>query len=137
MVSEVSAQRSTVPSVPRFRCRTQLLAIIYEKHASPFAKTRAKRLTASPRARPATTLTDPRTFTGHWNYTHTIRRPRVRGQIIEVKTQLSHRDYMNMLSQKDETHHPIYKKRRCFIHYNQYFQLDIYCKPCHPRYVCV
>ncbi|XP_001951525.1 TRPL translocation defect protein 14 [Acyrthosiphon pisum] len=70
---------------------------------------------------------------GHWNYTHTIRRPRVRGQVIEVKTQLSHRDYVNLLSQKDETHYPIYKKRRCFIHYNQYFQLDIYCKPCHKR----
>ncbi|XP_050443538.1 TRPL translocation defect protein 14 isoform X4 [Adelges cooleyi] len=70
---------------------------------------------------------------GHWNYTHTIRRPRVRGQVIEVKTQLSHRDYVNLLSQKDETHYPIYKKRRCFIHNNQYFQLDIYCKPCHPR----
>lgn len=70
---------------------------------------------------------------GHWNYTHTIRRPRVRGQVIEVKTQLSHRDYLNLLTQKDETHFPIYKKRRCFIYYNQYFQLDIYCKPCHPR----
>lgn len=75
-------------------------------------------------------------FTGHWNYTHTIRRPRVRGQVIEVKTQLSHRDYVNLLSQKDESHYPIYKKRRCFIHFNQYFQLDIYCKPCHPRYLC-
>lgn len=75
-------------------------------------------------------------FTGHWNYTHTIRRPRVRGQVIEVKTQLSHRDYVNLLSQKDESHYPIYKKRRCFIHFNQYFQLDIYCKPCHPRYMC-
>jgi len=74
-------------------------------------------------------------FIGHWNYTHTIRRPRVRGQVIEVKTQLSHRDYVNLLSQKDETHYPIYKKRRCFIHYNQYFQLDIYCKPCHKRFV--
>lgn len=75
--------------------------------------------------------------TGHWNYTHTIRRPKIRGQVIEVKTQLSHRDYVNLLSQKDETHYPIYKKRRCFIHFNQYFQLDIYCKPCHPRYVTI
>lgn len=74
-------------------------------------------------------------FLGHWNYTHTIRRPKVRNQVIEVKTQLSHRDYMNLLSQKDETHFPILKKRRCFIHNNQYFQLDIYCKPGHPRYV--
>lgn len=73
-------------------------------------------------------------LTGHWNYTHTIRRPRIRGQVIEVKTQLSHRDYVNLLSQKDETHHPIFKKRRCFIHNNQYFQLDIYCQPCHSRY---
>lgn len=81
------------------------------------------------------TMTSILLIIGHWNYTHTIRRPRVRGQVIEVKTQLSHRDYVNLLSQKDETHYPIYKKRRCFIHYNQYFQLDIYCKPCHKRFV--
>jgi len=73
-------------------------------------------------------------YIGHWNYTHTIRKPKVQGQVIEVKTQLSHRDYLNLLPQKDETHYSVHKKRRCFIHHNQYYQLDIYCKPCHKRY---
>lgn len=146
MVSEVFAQRSAVPAVPRFRRRAQLFADVHEKYAGPVTETRTKRLlvlsvgrrsfVGISRDKQATDwwlLCFRAHFLGHWNYTHTIRRPRVRGQVIEVKTQLSHRDYVNLLSQKDETHHPIYKKRRCFIHYNQYFQLDIYCKPCHPR----
>nr|XP_018916959.1 PREDICTED: TRPL translocation defect protein 14 isoform X2 [Bemisia tabaci] len=70
---------------------------------------------------------------GHWTYTHTIRRPKVHGQVVEVKTQLTHRDYINMLAQRDDSHFTIYKKRRCFIHNNQYFQLDIYREPCHSR----
>ncbi|XP_030375948.1 TRPL translocation defect protein 14 isoform X3 [Scaptodrosophila lebanonensis] len=70
----------------------------------------------------------------HWSYIHTQRRPNVHGQArIEVKTQLNHRDYMNRLAQRDEAHFPIYKKRRCFLINNQYFQLDIYKEPCHPR----
>uniref|UniRef100_A0A0V0G872 NadR/Ttd14 AAA domain-containing protein n=1 Tax=Triatoma dimidiata TaxID=72491 RepID=A0A0V0G872_TRIDM len=70
---------------------------------------------------------------GHWSYTHTIRKPRLHGQIVEVKTQLTHRDYINLLTQKDDAHFTIYKKRRCFLDNNQYFQLDIYKDPCHPR----
>lgn len=70
---------------------------------------------------------------GHWSYTHTIRKPRMHGQIVEVKTQLTHRDYINLLTQRDNSHFTIYKKRRCFLDNNQYFQLDIYKTPCHPR----
>ncbi|KAG8223947.1 hypothetical protein J437_LFUL003755 [Ladona fulva] len=70
---------------------------------------------------------------GHWSYTHTIRKPKVRGQVVEVKTQITHRDYINMLSQKEDSHFTIFKKRRCFLVNNQYFQLDIYKEPCHPR----
>lgn len=70
---------------------------------------------------------------GHWSYTHTIRKPRIHGQIVEVKTQLTHRDYINLLTQRDNSHFTIYKKRRCFLDNNQYFQLDIYKTPCHPR----
>lgn len=70
----------------------------------------------------------------HWSYIHTIRRPNVHGQArIEVKTQLTHRDYMNLLPQRDDAHFTIYKKRRCFLINNQYFQLDIYKEPSHPR----
>ncbi|XP_075219915.1 TRPL translocation defect 14 isoform X2 [Lycorma delicatula] len=70
---------------------------------------------------------------GHWSYIHTIRKPKIRGQVIEVKTQLTHRDYINMLAQRDDSHFTIFKKRRCFLDNNQYFQLDVYKEPCHPR----
>lgn len=70
---------------------------------------------------------------GHWSYIHTTRRPHVHGQSIEVKTQLTQRDYLNMLAQKDDAHFTIFKKRRCFLVNNQYFQLDIYMEPSHPR----
>ncbi|XP_077296780.1 TRPL translocation defect 14 isoform X3 [Arctopsyche grandis] len=69
----------------------------------------------------------------HWSYIHTIRRPQLYGQCVEVKTQLTHRDYINILAQKDDSHFTIYKKRRCFIINNQYYQLDIYKEPGHPR----
>lgn len=69
----------------------------------------------------------------HFSYIHTTRRPHVYGQSIEVKTQLTQRDYLNMLAQKDDAHFTIFKKRRCFLVNNQYFQLDIYQEPSHPR----
>ncbi|EAT37440.1 AAEL010574-PA [Aedes aegypti] len=69
---------------------------------------------------------------GHFSYIHTIRRPHLHGQSIEVKTQLTHRDYLNMLTQRDDAHFTIYKKRRCFLVNNQYFQMDIYKDPGHP-----
>ncbi|KAF4529299.1 hypothetical protein B566_EDAN011393 [Ephemera danica] len=70
---------------------------------------------------------------GHWSYIHTIRRPMVRGQVIEVKTQLTHRDYQNLQAQVDESHFTIHKLRRCFLVNSQYFQLDVYREPCHQR----
>ncbi|XP_021916032.1 TRPL translocation defect protein 14 isoform X1 [Zootermopsis nevadensis] len=70
---------------------------------------------------------------GHWSYIHTIRKPKIRNQVVEVRTQLTHRDYMNLLAQRDDSHFTIFKKRRCFLFNNQYFQLDIYKEPCHPR----
>lgn len=60
---------------------------------------------------------------GAWSYIMTTRRPHVHGQSIEVKTQLTQRDYLNMLAQKDDAHFTIFKKRRCFLVNNQYFQL--------------
>jgi len=70
---------------------------------------------------------------GHYSYIHTLRRPHLHGQSIEVRTQLSHRDYLNMLSQRDDAHFTIFKKRRCFLVNNQYFHLDIYQEPSHTR----
>ena len=73
-------------------------------------------------------------FIDRWSYTITVRRPEVRGQCVEVKTQISSRDYCTMLEQRDKHHFTIFKKRRCFLYHNQYFQLDIYKEPCHKRY---
>lgn len=71
---------------------------------------------------------------GHYSYIQTVRRQnQPGGQVIEVKTQVTHRDYINLLTQKDNSHFTIYKRRRCFIENNQYFQLDIYEQPSHPR----
>lgn len=50
-----------------------------------------------------------------------------------MRTPLSCRDYLNILAQQDDSHFTIYKKRRCFLFNNQYFQLDIYKEPAHPR----
>ncbi|VVC89743.1 unnamed protein product [Leptidea sinapis] len=70
---------------------------------------------------------------GHWSYIHTMRKFHPNGQSVEVRTQLTHRDYLNMLPQRDEAHFTIFKKRRCFIYNNQYYQLDMYRQPTHPR----
>ena len=69
---------------------------------------------------------------GKWTYNHTTRK-QVSGQVIELKKQLSHRDYLTLVTQEDPNHLPIYKIRRCFLWKNQYFQLDIYKDPCHER----
>jgi len=68
-----------------------------------------------------------------WSYTLTVRRPEVQGQAVEVRTQITTRDYFNMLEQRDPFHLTIFKKRRAFLYNNQYFQLDVYQEPCHPR----
>ena len=57
----------------------------------------------------------------------------VSGQIIEVRTPITHRDYSNLISQEDPNHFLVLKTRRCFLFKNQYFQLDIYREPCHER----
>jgi len=38
-----------------------------------------------------------------------------------------------MLAQRDHNHVTIYKTRRCFLYNDQYYQMDIYNDPCHPR----
>lgn len=69
---------------------------------------------------------------GKFSYIHTIRK-QMGGQMIEVKTPLTHRDYSHLVDQEDPNHYTINKIRRCFMYNNQYFQLDIYRDPCHPR----
>ena len=69
---------------------------------------------------------------GKFSYIHTIRK-QVGGQVIEVKTPVGHREYSHLLDQTDPLHLTVNKTRRCFMYNNQYFQLDIYKEPCHPR----
>jgi predicted ATPase len=71
--------------------------------------------------------------TGNWTYTHTIRRPEINKEQPELRMQISSREYELLLAQKDGNHYTIFKKRRCFLWNNQYFQMDIYEEPCHPR----
>jgi CYTH domain-containing protein len=70
---------------------------------------------------------------GNWTYMHTIRRPEINAEAVELKQQISRREYDLLLAQKDKNHFSIHKKRRCFLWNSQYFQLDIYQEPCHPR----
>ncbi|KAL8563428.1 hypothetical protein ACOMHN_051372 [Nucella lapillus] len=85
---------------------------------------------------------------GNWTYTHTIRRPEIEHEVVELRMPVSERDYENLLAQKDEKHHRVYKNllaqkdekhhrvykvRRCFLWHNHYFQLDTYQSPCPDR----
>uniref|UniRef100_A0A2P2HW69 TRPL translocation defect protein 14-like n=2 Tax=Hirondellea gigas TaxID=1518452 RepID=A0A2P2HW69_9CRUS len=70
---------------------------------------------------------------GNHSYTYTIRKPEKLGQIVEVRTQVTQRDWITAKGQADEEHFPIYKTRRCFLYNDQYYQLDIYREPCHQR----
>lgn len=71
---------------------------------------------------------------GQYTYMHTLRKEtKFNGQVVEVRTSLSARDYDILYSQLDFTRQSVFKTRRCFMWKNQYFQLDIYKEPCHPR----
>jgi len=70
---------------------------------------------------------------GSHSYTYTIRKPEKLGQIVEVRTQVTQRDWVTAKGQADDHHFPIYKTRRCFLFNDQYYQLDIYREPCHDR----
>lgn len=70
---------------------------------------------------------------GSWTYTHTIRRPEINKQSVELKMAISNRDYHMLVAQRDDKHFTIFKKRRCFLWNNQYLQLDIYQDPCPKR----
>jgi len=72
---------------------------------------------------------------GRYTYMRTLREEtKVNGQVVEVRTNLLEKDYEMLYStQRDHSRQPVYKTRRCFLWKNQYFQLDIYNEPCHPR----
>jgi len=70
---------------------------------------------------------------GRATYTFTVRKPEIQGQTVEVKQPISQRDYLNLLTHRDDSHLPVFKTRRCFLYQNQQYQLDLYKSPCHPR----
>lgn len=67
------------------------------------------------------------------SYQYTVRQLRAHNQFVELRRQITHRDYLNLLAQQDDSHYTVHKKRRCFLWQNFYFQLDIYLPPCSPR----
>jgi predicted ATPase len=68
-----------------------------------------------------------------YSYQYTIRQVRANNQVVELRRQISHRDYLNLLAQRDHSHYTVHKKRRCFLWRNLYFQLDMYLPPCSPK----
>lgn len=111
--------RGPLPTVAFFPSGYQDFAVVHD-----YLQTNAPKMQARLRKRGQK---------GHWSYTYTVRRPELQGQVVEVKTALTQRDYCNMLAQKDHNHVTIFKTRRCFLLNDQYFQLDVYKDPCHPR----
>ncbi|XP_050409528.1 TRPL translocation defect protein 14 [Patella vulgata] len=69
----------------------------------------------------------------HWTYTHTIRRPEINKQSVELRQPISSKEYEILQAQRDGRHDTIYKTRQCFLWQNQYFQMDIYRDPCPSR----
>ncbi|BFZ18641.1 hypothetical protein BsWGS_21680 [Bradybaena similaris] len=70
---------------------------------------------------------------GKWTYTHTIRRPEINDQSVELRMPITQKDYEVLMAQKDQQHFTVFKIRRCFLWNNQYFQLDMYQEPAPPR----
>lgn len=68
-----------------------------------------------------------------YSYQFTCRTVRANDQVVELRRQIAHRDYLHLLAQRDHSHYTVQKKRRCFLWQNFYFQLDIYLPPCSPR----
>jgi len=68
-----------------------------------------------------------------YSYQYTVRQVRANDQVVELRRQISHRDYLNLLAQRDHSHYTVHKNRRCFLWHNLYFQLDIYLPPCSPK----
>ncbi|KNC99130.1 uncharacterized protein SPPG_05389 [Spizellomyces punctatus DAOM BR117] len=59
----------------------------------------------------------------------TIRHPEVDGQRVETRRNLTPREYEALRAQADPSRAIISKKRRCFLHNDRYFQLDVYLHP--------
>lgn len=65
-----------------------------------------------------------------FSYQYTIRKTESNDQSVELRRQITRREYKNYEAQRDMTHEKVKKKRRCFLWRNFYFQLDEYEQPC-------
>ncbi|KAI6647975.1 hypothetical protein LOD99_8303 [Oopsacas minuta] len=66
---------------------------------------------------------------GKYAYTCTVRRF-VKGEIAEMRRQITSKEYDILVRQRSVDNAPIFKVRRCFMWANQYYQLDVYKEPC-------
>jgi CYTH domain-containing protein/predicted ATPase len=72
---------------------------------------------------------------GHRTYVHTLRRPRVDGQRVELERLISAREYAALLAQGDPARRTLKKRRTCFVWEGQYFELDEFLEPCSGLYL--
>eukprot|EP01135_Chromosphaera_perkinsii_P001436 Nk52_evm4s169 gene=Nk52_evmTU4s169 len=70
---------------------------------------------------------------GIYTYTHTVRKPEIDGQHVEVRKAISAREYATLLRQRDPKTNSVYKTRICFLWEQNYYQMDVYSPPYHPR----
>lgn len=66
---------------------------------------------------------------GSYTYTHTLKTPRAPGERVEIEHQISPREYLAFLEERDPSRRTIRKRRRCFLWNNEYFELDFYLEP--------
>lgn len=66
---------------------------------------------------------------GQWSYTYTTRRQNVKGERVETRMQISQKEYIALCEHVDPRRWRTFKRRRCFVHAQQYYQLDIYSNP--------
>ena len=62
-------------------------------------------------------------------YFHTTKKKIGVGVRTEIERQVTHREYLALLSRADPNCRPIHKRRCCFPHNNQYFELDVFSQP--------
>lgn len=61
-----------------------------------------------------------------WEYTYTRKKPVSFGKRIELEDVISQPEYLALLEEADPAHHTVIKKRCCFVHEQQLFELDVY-----------
>jgi CYTH domain-containing protein len=66
---------------------------------------------------------------GSYSYTHTAKKALRTGARVEVERMISGREYIGLLAESDPTRKTVRKRRTCFLHDGQYFELDRFLEP--------